>query len=136
HPEKGELPLDPLLAPIEDHGSEEAAVELIVGGSGVGLALIPDDSANAVIDERGDHAVVQAGGGMGMTGRTLGLPRRARYGPPGGFRGGRFLFPLGERLVVLLLLRRILLRRFVPVVEIPAQVQIVEEGFMAGPGLG
>lgn len=52
-----------------DEGGEELPV--FVGAAGVGFALVPDDSGQCVVLDRGDHAVVESGGDVLEGGASL-----------------------------------------------------------------
>ena len=86
HPIEGEVALAELSAPAGDHRGEERVV--LVGFAGVAFTLIPDGAAQGVGDERGDHAVVQAGGGFLVAGTDYAIPREFRHGLGEGLAGG------------------------------------------------
>ena len=90
--EEGEVALMPLGAPVGDEGGEEAAVERGAVEGAVGLALIPEDAFDGVGGERGDHAVVEGGGGPGGGG---GVPGVLGQGLAGGAGGLVFALLLG-----------------------------------------
>ena len=98
-PVKGEVFLFPLLAPMGDHEGEEMGV--FGGAIGIGFALIPDGTFDAVADDGEEDTVVEVAGAM-LAGEDLlrALGSADGEGFASGFGFGGFGFPVGEGGVV------------------------------------
>ena len=77
NPIKREITLPPFVAPILDHERKHVTVSLCPAA--VTLALIPNDSLDAVPDERLEHAVIKVTGPMLAGQRVTWIARTLRH---------------------------------------------------------